>query len=298
MAQRFGGKYSPQPQAQDPTGGKAPMGSAQAHPYRGKTRARAGGRVNVLFLLPFPFLIGAFFGSPVSLTLKLGTAGLLFLAAWLTREGVLAQEAFDSRAVAKRPAIPRKIFGAIAMGAGLGLAGLAGGSALNAALFAGLGFVLHLAAFGLDPLRDKGVAKGDDLQNDRVAKAVDKAEQHLSEMSDAIRRTGDRQLETRVESFKAVARDMFRTVEADPRDLVAARRYLGVYLLGARDAAEKYAELAARGPQPEARADFDVLLSDLEENFSKKTETLLGDDRSALDVEIEVLRERLDRENP
>jgi len=267
-----------------------------AHPYRGKTRARAGGRVNSLFLLPFPFLISAFMGSPVTLTLKLGTAGLLFLAAWLTREGTLAQEAYDARAVAKRPAIPRKLFGAVAMGAGLGLAGLAGGSLLNAILFAGLGVVLHLASFGLDPMRHKGVDSADDLQNDRVAKAVDTAEQHLSEMTNAIRRIGDRSLEMRVESFKTVARDMFRTVEADPRDLVAARRYLGVYLLGAKDAAEKYAELAARGPQPEARADFDALLTDLEDNFSKKTETLLTDDRSALDVEIEVLRERLDRE--
>lgn len=289
MAERYGGKYSPQPTAAGP--------SAKDHPYRGKTRTRVGGRVNALFLLPIPFLIGAFFGTPVGLALNLACAALMLLSAWLTREGTLAQEAFEARKVAKRPAIPRKLFASVAMGAGLALAGLAGGSVLNAAIFGALGFALHSLSFGLDPMRDKGVDGADQLQTDRVAKAVDRAEQHLKEMTEAIRRTGDRALEMRVETFKTTARDMFRTVENDPRDLVAARRYLGVYLLGARDAAVKYADLTARGPQPEARAEFDALLTDLETNFAKKTETLLVDDKSALDVEIEVLRERLDREH-
>lgn len=291
MAERYGGKFSPQPTPQG-----APQNS-KGHPFRGKTRTRVGGRVNMLFVLPVPFLIGAFLGNPLALMLKLVCAAFLLLSAWLTREGTLAQEAYDARSMAKRPALPRKLLGSVAMGAGLALAGLAGGSIVNAAIFAVLGFALHSLAFGIDPMRDKGVKGADSLQTDRVAKAVDKAEQHLKEMTDAITRTGDRSLERRVEIFKTTARDMFRTVESDPRDLVAARRYLGVYLLGARDAAVKYADLVARGPQPEARADFDTLLTDLETNFAKKTETLLVDDRSALDVEIEVLRERLDREH-
>ncbi|MEM1361357.1 MAG: 5-bromo-4-chloroindolyl phosphate hydrolysis family protein [Pseudomonadota bacterium] len=287
MSQRFGRRYSPTP---------VPGDKPKLKPFHGKTRARAGARVNILFLLPFPFLIGAFFGSPAALALKLITAGLIFLAAWLTREGVLAEEAFEARSVAKRPALPRKFLGSVAMGAGLGLAGLAAGSVFNGLIFLGLGFALHTLSFGVDPMRDKTSASADDLQSERVAKAVDKAEQHLKELTEAIERTKDRPLEMRVETFKNTARQMFRTVEQDPRDLVAARRYLGVYLLGAKDAAIKYSELAVRGPQPQARADFDALLTDLEINFAQKTETLLADDRTALDVEIEVLRDRLDRE--
>ena len=44
------------------------------------------------------------------------------------------------------------------------------------------------------------------------------------------------------------------------------------------------------------RADYEALLDDLEKNFSARTKAMLLDDRSDLNVEIEVLRERLMRE--
>jgi hypothetical protein len=90
---------------------------------------------------------------------------------------------------------------------------------------------------------------------------------------------------------------MFRQVEADPRDLNAARRYLGVYLQGARDATVQFVDLYARNRDPQIRADYVTFLDDLENNFAKRTRAMLTDDRSNLDIEIEVLRERLDREN-
>ena len=101
---------------------------------------------------------------------------------------------------------------------------------------------------------------------------------------------------TSLDRFIATARDMFRTVEDDPRDLTSARKYLGVYLLGARDATAKFADLYARTRDEAARTDYEKLLDDLEANFTARTELLLTDNRSDLDVEIEVLRERLARE--
>ena len=71
-------------------------------------------------------------------------------------------------------------------------------------------------------------------------------EQHLAGMTEAIKRARDPKLERRVETFQATARRMFRSVENDPRDLVAARRYLGVYLLGAKDATVRFADLYAQ----------------------------------------------------
>ncbi|HID67922.1 MAG TPA: hypothetical protein EYP31_06625, partial [Roseibacterium sp.] len=126
--------------------------------------------------------------------------------------------------------------------------------------------------------------------------AVDEGETHLNAMSDAILRAGDRQIEARVERFQATARDLFRTVEEDPRDLTAARKYLTVYLLGARDATIKFADIYARGQDQQARADYLALLDDLEQNFAARTARMLLDDRSDLTVEIDVLRERLQRE--
>ncbi|MBR3370045.1 MAG: 5-bromo-4-chloroindolyl phosphate hydrolysis family protein [Rhodobacteraceae bacterium] len=282
MSQRFGGRFSPD-------GNRSTPASVPVRPHP------VGARVNMLFVLPFAFAIGAFFKDPVGLALNLGAFGALMLAAWLTREGVLAQAAYDMRKVARRPAIPRKIFASVLTGAGLALAGMADG-VVAASIFAVAGGALHFGAFGADPLTDKGMDGVDTFQTDRVARAVEEAETHLSAMQDAIKRSGDRALARRVDSFAGTIRQLFHAVENDPRRLAPARRYLGVYLVGARDATVKFADLYARNRDEQARVDYQALLDDLENRFALRREALLEDDRTDLEIEIEVLRERLERE--
>ena len=80
----------------------------------------------------------------------------------------------------------------------------------------------------------------------------------------------DRTLEARVDRFAATARTLFRTVEGDPRDLTAARKYIWrVYLMGARDATVKFADLYAQTRDAKARADYEALLTDLETTFRR-----------------------------
>ncbi|WOI55611.1 5-bromo-4-chloroindolyl phosphate hydrolysis family protein [Palleronia sp. LCG004] len=264
--------------------------------WRGRRRSRVGARVNALFIAPVPLVFRAFGSDPMGLFLNLLAFGALMGAAWLTREGLRAEDAYDARAVARRPTLPRKLLGAGITGGGLALAGLAGGDPVAAVIFAVLGVVLHVLAFGPDPMRDKGGPGLDRFQSDRIARAVDEAEAYLAEMRRLIEPLGDRGLSSRVEGFSATARRLFRLVEADPRELSGARRWLGVYLLGARDATEKFAALYSRRRDKDARADYVALLDDLETGFARRTETMLLDDRSDLDVEIEVLRDRLARE--
>ncbi len=290
MAERFGGDFSPE--GQDPDDGQTP-----ADPWHGKRRSRAGGRVNLLFIVPLPLAIRAFMQEPTALVFTLAGLGLLLLAAWLTREGILAQEAYQARKIARRPALPRKMFGSVLTGAGLFAAVYASGTGwVNPAIFGGLGLILHSFSFGFDPMHDKGMEGIDTFQQDRVARVVGEGEKHLTAMKDAILRAGDRALENRVDGFADTARDMFRTVEEDPRDLTAARRFMGVYLQGARDATTKFADLYARTRDASARTDYEALLNDLEENFAARTKTLLLDNKSDMTIEIDVLRERLERE--
>lgn len=287
MAQKFGGKFSP-----SGGGNNAP----QAETFQNARRSRAGGRVNLLFIAPLPLIWKAFTSEPIGMATYLAALAILLLAAWLTRSGQEAHDAYDARKVARRPALPRKILGSVLTAGGLALAGFVGHGMMEALVFAAVGFGLHLFAFGPDPLRDKGMEGVNLHQTDRVARAVDEAEEHLRAMSDAIKRAGDRALEGRVERFQQAARSLFRTVENDPRDLSSARRYLGVYLLGAKDATVKFADLYSRTRNPEARAEYEALLDDLEENFAARNQKLLLDDKGDLNIEIDVLRERLARE--
>ena len=66
--------------------------------------------------------------------------------------------------------------------------------------------------------------------------------------------------------------------------------------MGARDASVKFADIYSRTRDAEARKDYMALLDDLEQNFAARTRKMLQDDRTDLTVEIDVLRDRLQRE--
>lgn len=288
MSQRYGGKFSP---------GDSPNTAPPAPKLIGARSTKIGARANALFLVPVPIALFAFGKPATGLALSLAAFGLLMAAAWLLREGLKAEEAYEARSVARRPVVPRKILAALVTGLGLGLAGFANEVGIVASgLFVVLGAGLHSLSFGLDPLKNKGLEGIDSFQTNRVAHAVEEAEKHLTAMSDAIKRAGDRALERQVDAFQTKARAMFRRVEDDPRDLTAARKYLSVYLRGAKDATIKFADFYAQTRDAKARSDYESLLTDLGDNFTARTETMLLDDRTDLDVEIEVLRDRLARE--
>lgn len=287
MAERFGGKYSPQ--------GPGPAG-APSTAVRIEVEAKPQGmwRTTVLFLTAFLFLFPAFGDDPRNMLLGLGAGGLIVLSAWLTREGLKAEAAFNARTLARRPAFPRKAVGAVLTGAALALGGIIAGQGLvYPVLYALVGAGLHMGAFGLDPMADKGMEGIDAFQTSRVAHAVEEGEKYLRGMQDAILRAKDRSLERRVEQFAGVARGLFRTIEADPGDLTAARKYLIVYLMGARDATVKFADHYGQIKDAGARADYEALLTDLETTFAQKTTAFLSNNRTDLDVEIAVLRDRL-----
>ncbi len=293
MAERFGGPYSPDGK---PATGPAepavrPLGSG------GMRRSRLASRARMLYAAPVIILINAFRSDPANLVPGLVAFGTLILAAWLTGLGVQAQAAFDARTIARRPAIPRKLFGSALTFVGLMLAGTLSQTGLLIPLgFGCAGALLHMLAFGPDPLRNKGMQGVDDFQNQRVALAVDEGEKYLAAMKDAGLRAGDSTLDARLDRFSATVRSLFRTVENDPRDLTAARKYLGVYLMGARDATVKFADHYAATKDSTARTSYLALLDDLEAHFATNTKALLDGNRTGLDIEIDVLRERLARE--
>lgn len=256
-----------------------------------------GARANLMFVPAAVVLFTSLASGAAGLALGAGSAGVLALSAWLLRDGLRAQAAYDERKVARRPAIPRKLFSSALAGFGIGLAALSGdGSVIAAGLYGIVTTGLHILSFGIDPMRDKGMEDIDFFQQDRVTRTIEQAETLLAQMSGAIRRAGDRRAEARVERFQTTVRDMLRTIEDDPRDLTSARRYTGVYLMGARDATIKFADIHSRSQDAGARNNYMALLDDLEANFAAKTQKLLEDDQGDLEIEISVLRDRLQRE--
>lgn len=285
MAKKFGGKFSPDG-----------CGATDVVTDDREVDASAG-RIGVLFPPAIVLVATTFSDGPVSLIVGLVGAAALVASAWLLGEGLRAEAAYNARKVARRPAIPRKLMASALTGVGVTLASYAHHANIPAALLYGIaGVAVHVAAFGLDPMRDKRMQGIDTFQQDRVARVVDEAESHLSVMKDQIDGLNDRALDVRVGAFQAAARKMIRTVEEDPRDLTGARKFLGVYLMGAKDATIKFVDVYRRSKNKEARTDYEALLGDLEQNFAARTNKMLLDDKSDMDIEIKVLRDRLHRE--
>ncbi|WP_299698922.1 5-bromo-4-chloroindolyl phosphate hydrolysis family protein [uncultured Tateyamaria sp.] len=289
MAQRYGGKFSPDPKDTPTSKDRPAFDKARVDPV--------GARANLMFLPAVPMVFLALNDGATGLIAALTSAAVLTGGAFMLREGLKAEAAYVARKVARRPALPRKILAALLVGLGIALAAYRSEPGIVAPVLYGLAALgLHLAAFGIDPLKSKGMEGVDTFQQDRVARVVDGAEELLTDMRDAMKRAQDRKMELRLDQFQTTVRDLIQTVEEDPRDLTAARKYLGVYLIGVRDATVKFADIYGRSRDTQARVDYAALLDDLEENFAARTRKLLTEDRTDLTIEIDVLRDRLQRE--
>ncbi|MDO5706606.1 MAG: 5-bromo-4-chloroindolyl phosphate hydrolysis family protein [Paracoccus sp. (in: a-proteobacteria)] len=292
MAQQYGGRFSPDGQTRDHRGGdQRPPPAAPA-----RARHRLESRTKWITIAGIPFLLGAFWQDPTGMVANLLGFGGLAAGMWMTREGLQAEAAYDARRSARRPAIPRKLFGGVLTGLGLAVGAWAPDALAGAATIGIAGAALHLLAFGADPMRDKGMEGVDTFQQDRVARMVAEGQGYLDGMKDAILRTGERRLEARVNMFEATAHGLFDQVEQNPNHLTAVRRYLGVYLMGARDATVKFVDLYRQTRDPRALADWEALLNDLETNFAARSRALMEGGRTDMDIEISVLRDRLARE--
>ena len=256
-----------------------------------------------MFLLPLPLFfagLGATFrGSAAEMLGELGGFAGLMLAAWLLNEGLRAEEAYAARAVARPPAIPRKLFAAALTGASVALAGALG---LGQELVArarlrrggGGGAARRLRA---RPDAREGHGRGRRRSPPSGSPAPSTRPRRWCATSPAPRRAsataGSRPGSSGSATRRARSSAPSRPI---PRDLARARTFLSVYLLGLRDATVKFADLWGRGRDAAARARYEALLGDLEASFASHRAQLLEDNRSDLDVEIEVLRERLQQD--
>jgi 5-bromo-4-chloroindolyl phosphate hydrolysis protein len=294
-AQRYGGRHSPGPRPPEAS-------TPAAAPFRGRPAARVSIRARLMYLLPAPLLfagLGAIGrGQPLEMLAELGGFAALALSAWLLNEGLRAEAAYAARAVARPPALPRKLLAAVLTGIAVAAVGLVslGQGVFGALAFGAVAGLAQVAAFGIDPMKKKGLEGADGFATERIARAIDEAEALVREIVAAAARLGDRRLEGRVERLCDQAREVFRVIEQDPRDLARARPFLSVYLRGLRDATVKFADLQARRRDPQAQSQYEALVGDLEKSFAAQRVHLLEDDRSDLAVEIEVLRDRLQQD--
>lgn len=259
-------------------------------------------RARFLFVLPVPlFFMGMyslFAGDFGQMLARFSSLGLYLFAARQLLEGEKAALEFNSRQIAKPPAFPRKLLASVTTGVATAVMGLFGFVPMmedpNAAIMYSLAAgALHSFIFGLDPMRPKGLEGYSELEAKRLLEALERGQQLLSETLRAARSLPNSALQQRVERSMVEAGKVLVAIEKNPDDLQRARKFMMVYLQGARDATVKLADLSRKDPEAWRTSDYDQLLRDLETRFIQQREKLVTVDRSDLDVEVEVLRDRI-----
>ncbi len=256
----------------------------------------------LMFLLPLPVLfaaivalargnLGGLLGNAVGYTLFL-------VGALLLRHGLLTEAEYDRRRIAKAP-WPLKTLGGgvVALATGVTAWLGVGQHPVVAAAFglaALLGCYLH---YGFDPRGAKRFTDGEGVDvTDRMLETLAQAEHGIAAIEQATRDIRNAELNSRLRRIVGLARQILKLLEEDPRDLRRARKFLNVYLDGARQVTEGYARTHARASAPELEDNFRRVLITIEEVFAEQQQKLLETDVSDLDVQIEVLTTQLKRE--
>lgn len=259
---------------------------------------RAGGRVitpkGVLpFLLALPPALAAVValvrGQVASFGYAAALTALFFLAAWLIRRGMTSQP--DGGGLLWR------VLGVLVLTiATAGTAHLLAAHGVLVSLLFGAGaFVGALLAY-CGELLPHG-RRGRSVQDAQVAAVLAEARTKLQRLAQArYRIQGAPELAQRLDSVRGWIEKILKRIEEDPRDLRRARKFLAVYLDGAGEVAEKYVAYQGKGETLDFEKRFAALLEEMERVSAEQYEKLLHNDSLDLDVQIEVLSERLKKE--
>ena len=256
----------------------------------------------LMFLLPLPVLFAAIASlARGDLGGLLGNAagyGLFLAGALLLRRGLLAEAEYERRRVSRAPWPLKTLGGGVAALATGVTAWLGAGQHPVMAVAFGLAALLGCyLTYGFDPRAAKRFTDRDGVDvTNRVLEALAQAEGSISAIEQAIRHIRNAELNSRLRRIVALARQILTLLEEDPRDLRRARKFLNVYLDGAKQVTEGYARTHARAATPELEDNFRRVLATIEEVFQEQQQKLLETDVTDLDVQIEVLTTQLKRE--
>ncbi|MFO1424241.1 MAG: 5-bromo-4-chloroindolyl phosphate hydrolysis family protein [Candidatus Competibacteraceae bacterium] len=256
----------------------------------------------LMFLLPLPVLFAAIValarGNLNGLLNNAAGYALFLTGALLLRHGLLMEAEYDRRRIAKAP-WPLKTLGGgvVALATGV-TAWLGAGQHPIVAVAFGLAALLGcFLNYGFDPHAAKRFTDSEGVDvTDRMLEALAQAEQSIAAIEQATRDIRNAEFNGRLRRIAGLARQILKLLEEDPRDLRRARKFLNVYLDGARQVTEGYARTHARASAPELEDNFRRVLTTIEEVFAEQQQKLLETDVSDLDVQIEVLTTQLKRE--
>ncbi len=131
---------------------------------------------------------------------------------------------------------------------------------------------------------------------DEIIDALDEAEAKIESIEDAAAKIEDPIIQGRFFHVADQTRGILKIIEEDPKDLRRARKFLKVYLDGARKVANNFAKGDHLQTDSTINSNIVEVLDTIESVIEEQREKLLRDDILELDVQIEVLQTQLKHE--
>lgn len=254
----------------------------------------------LIYLLTWPLLLKAVLSlwtDQPGMLLANGGGWLLFvLGAILCRRGLYAEMLEQERPLGSRRGRRLKRAGGAVVGVATAFTAFfaAGHGIAGAAIF---GLLATLGYFLLyDRERGQPVRRLPAGADEETALLLGDAWRRLDGLEAASRQIASVEFRQRLGSIVASGERILKLITEDPRDLRRARKFLTVYLDGAHRITEEYARTHGSGAPAELEHNFRTLLVDMQNTCEEQYGKLLAHDASDLDVQIEVLSDRLRRE--
>ena len=258
----------------------------------------------LLFILPLPIVIALLVSlvqGGVTKVLSDGVALSLFLAgAITTRHGFAKQAESEAKGLSVAlNTVPYKTLGAGFVSLGTFVTSYFSVShdllfSLVVAVLTLLGFYFSYG-FDLNSVNEFDGAASEHA-NDEWQKALVEATEKIDAIEDASKHLANDELRQRIKRIIALARQVIKTIEQSPKDLMRARKFLYVYLDGAKSVCEGYAKTHEKAATHELESNFRNVLITIEDVFTQQQQRLLEKEVMDLDVQIEVLHKQLKRE--
>jgi len=232
-------------------------------------------------------------GNLLGIIVNASGFAMYVFAAWCLRKGLQAEGP-----ITRTPKLPLKMLAAIITALATGMiAWLGAQQTLPVALmFAGGAFLGMYLSYGFDLRQKKKIADAQGYSGDEILRMLEESSliiRSIEQANDNIRNT---ELNQRIENICAIADRILAEIESDSRDIRRARKFLNVYLDGARQVTEGYARTHQQTQSGQLEQNFRNVLETIETVFQEQHQKLLEEDVFDLDVKIEVLNTQLKRE--
>lgn len=220
---------------------------------------------------------------------------LVVLAAVFTRKGLRATAEYEARALSAPPP-PYRYYGLfLASTASFVVARLLNDYSIAESLaftvLTALGYFLY---YELDPRREKLVEGVGGYSTEELAEIIREAQERIDDIESQKLKLGDSEVSQQLARIVGLAEDVLGILESKPKQLRQARRFMNVYLDGAREVTVGYASMFDKTQNVELHNNFRDVLNTIENSFLEQREKLLSNDLLDLDIQIEVLKKQME----